>query len=123
MKYILLFIIAFVISLVISYFTIYRRNMKKKNDKYSVELIYIINKYKLDLNKINIKKLLRIICIVSSIDISFTVLVIDIINNIYLQILIGFIFIIPLIIITFGYIGNYYSKKGMIKNEYERNWK
>ena len=38
------------------------------------------------------------------------------IDNVYLAILLGGVLFIPLIIITYSFIGKYYQKKGLIKD-------
>ena len=148
MKELIYFIVTFVVTFSLSYFTVIRKvtkkekknkkskiiklkKSKKKNDsqksdddnKIPVEIMYLVNKYHLDLERINYKKLLYTVSIVASIDMAIAMVVISPIKNIYLQILVGFLVIIPLILVTYNSIANYYIKRGMIKNEHERNRK
>ena len=146
MKELIYFIVTFVVTFSLSYFTVIRKatkkdkkvkkgkklklnKIKKKKSKNEddnnipVEILYLVNKYHLDLEKINYKKLLYIVSIVASIDMAIAMVVISPIKNIYLQILVGFFVIIPLILVTYNSIANYYIKRGLIKNEHERNRK
>ena len=148
MKELMYFIITFLVTFSLSYFTVIRKvtkkekknkkgkiiklkKSKKKNDskksddddKIPVEILYLVNKYHLDLEKINYKKLLYTVSIVASIDMAIAMVVISPIKNIYLQILVGFLVIIPLILVTYNSIANYYIKRGLIKNEHETNRK
>ena len=152
MKELIYFVATFFITFSLSYFTVIRKvtkkekkkkkkrnkkikfkkrknkklknnNLDKDDDKLPVEVMYLVNKYHLDLEKINYKKLLYTVSIVASIDMAIVMVVISPIKNIYLQILVGFFVIIPLILVTYNSIANYYIKRGMIKNEHERNRK
>lgn len=111
------FAVTFLLVYVLYYFTTLRGYKKNKKKKIPNEIQYLIMKYKLDMKKINKKSFIRIINIVASFDISIVVTVIAFINNIYLELLVGLALIIPIILITFSWIGIYYSKKGKTINE------
>ena len=56
------------------------------------------------------------IALVSSFDIAFIAMfVIHFVNNTYLAILLGGVLFIPIIMITYSFIGFYYKKKGLVK--------
>ncbi len=96
---------------------VFRKNKKYDPNKVSQELIYLIRKYRLDMDKISYKKIMNQIGLVSAFDIAFTsTFMFSYVKNIYLSIFIGAIMLVPLIIITFNLIGKYYEKKGLIKN-------
>ena len=97
---------------------------KKKMDKKRVpiELLLLIKKYKLDMDKINYRSIMNKIALVSAFDIAFiAVFVMKFIENVYLSIIIGGVLFIPLILITYNFIGIYYVRKGMIKNGNKKN--
>lgn len=97
---------------------------KKKYDPNKVpqELVFLIRKYQLDMTKINYKEILNIIGLVSAFDIAFTAtFIFHFIDNVYLCIIVGAIMLIPLIVITYGFIGSYYKKKGMSRNGNKKN--
>ncbi len=98
------------------------RHRKYKPNKVPVELMLLIKKYHLDMSKINYQKIMNLIGLVSAFDIAFSAtFVMKYIENIYLAILIGTVIFIPLIVITYSFIGKYYVKKGKIKNGYKKN--
>ena len=92
---------------------------KKKYDpnKVPLELVFLINKYRLDMKNINYKKIMNTIGIVCAFDIAFTsTFMFCFVKNIYLAIFIGALMLIPLIIISFGFIGKFYGKKKKKEN-------
>lgn len=106
------------------YLFLYVLKKKKKYDPNKVpqELAFLIRRYRLDMKKINYKKIMNQIGIVCAFDIAFTsTFMFAFIKNIYLAIFIGGVMFIPLIIITFGFIGKYYEKRGLIVNGNKKN--
>lgn len=96
---------------------------KKFNvDKIPVELRFLIKRYHLDMSKINYRSIMNMIGLASSFVISFTAtFIFKYIKNELLMILIGGLMIIPLIFITFNFIGLYYKKKGCVTNGNKKN--
>ena len=82
------------------------------------ELMYLKKIYKLDYEKINIKKIARAVALTNSFILSFVTSIVFLINdwidNFYLQLLLmlvmGFIILIPLILILYNMIGKHYAK-------------
>ena len=96
------------------------KNNKGKEDilpKKPMEIKLLESKYKLDLDKINYNRLLLVVSLVSSLDISILVTLVLIIDNYLLQILLALVLAFPLILLSYSFIGKYYVKKGLIKNE------
>ena len=101
---------------------VFRKKVKYNPNKVPGELGYLIRKYRLDMKKINFKKIMNQIGLICSFNIAFTAtFMFAYIKNIYLAIFIGAIMLIPLIIITFGFLGKYYEKRGMITNGNKKN--
>lgn len=143
MDLLIIFIATFIITYLLSYFTMIRKALKKPkkkkerklfksrkkktkksdNGKIPVEVDYLVSVYKIDIKKINYKKFLHIISLVASFDMAITVIIINFIKNIYLQILVGFFVLLPLIYLSYKFVGTYYKKKGMTNNDNERNRK
>ncbi len=101
-----------------------RKNKKikeaKEDIKIPTEVEILIAKYHIDLSKINYKDLLKIVGKTCSIDIGLIFTIIDIVpvENIYIQLFIGFLLIIPIILISYAILGNYFKKKGLVvKND------
>lgn len=99
----------------IFYIIRYKEYDEKKG---TIEVVFLIKRYKLDMKKIHYRVFLNIIGLVAAFDIAFVSTFITLfIKNIYLSLIIGGIMLVPVIIITFGFVGKYYVKKGFVKND------
>lgn len=117
MKELVLFLMTFLLVFFIYRIFIVGKAKRKNSKKKPIEVTYLISRYKLDLEKIEYKKLLMIVSIVSSIDISILVTIITLFDNTLIQIILAFVLIIPVILISYGLIGKYYKKRGLTKND------
>ena len=89
------------------------RHKKINKKRVPVELVYLIK----NVDKIKYTSIMNKIALVSAFDISFiATFVMRFIDNVYLAILLGGVLFIPLIMITYSFIGMYYQKKGLIKD-------
>ena len=125
MEELILFFMTFVLVLII--YQIFfigpakrRKSGKKKNkknvDRELFEVKYLEDRYKLDLEKINYNQLIQLCAITSSFDIAIVVGVICLFNNIFIQLLVGFVLAILLIIISYHLVYLFYRRKGMMKD-------
>ena len=121
MEEITLFFMTFVLVLIIYQLFIVgpakrRRSGKnnKKVDKELFEIKYLEVRYKLNMNKIDYNQLLQICAITSSLDIAIMVSVVCIFDNVFIQLLVGFVSAIVLIIISYHLVYLFYKRKGMI---------
>ncbi len=119
----ILFLISFVIVFILYRLLVVRKAKRKKNPKQPREVIYLVDRYNLDLEKVNYKRLLNVISLVSSFDIALIVSVILLFKNFYLEIIVGFVFTLIIILISYHLVYLVYKKKGMIKNDTKRNRK
>lgn len=105
-------IIAFIVVFILYYGTVISR--KKKINKYrnSTEIRMLEKKYKVNVDKLNLKKLSINLALINSFIIALTLFIIGFINNIILKMLAGFIILIVLILASYSLVGNYYKKKG-----------
>lgn len=100
-----------------------RKNKKIKEEeefKIPTEVEILIAKYHVDLSKVNYKKLLKIVGLTCSLDIGVIIGIISYVpvENIYIKLLIGGVLIIPVILISYAILGNYFKKKGLVvKND------
>lgn len=106
-----------------------RRNKKIKKEKEDIkiptEVEILIAKYHIDLSKMNYKKLLKIVGLTCSIDIGLIIGILSYIptDNIYLELLIGGVLVIPIILISYAILGKYFKKKGLVIKNEKRNKK
>lgn len=117
MEYIVYFVLTFIFCYLISYFLLVRKNKKYDKTKVPIEIEYMIKKYNFDIKTVNYSKLLNSISLVSSLDMSIAVIIVYNIKNIFLQLIVGFVVLIPLILVSFKLLTNYYTKKGYVKDE------
>ncbi len=120
MEELILFFLSFLIVFIIYELFIVSRAKKsygnKKDRKMPIEAKYLIQKYNLDIKKDSYFQLLQIIAIVSSFDISLIVTLILLVDGYMFQLLLAIIFSIPIILISYHFVGVFYRRKGMIKN-------
>lgn len=81
-----------------------------------MEVKYLISKYRLDLKKVNYNQLLQIVALVSSLDISIMVTVTLLADSFLYQIFVAVILVVPIILVSYHFVGVFYKKKGMIKD-------
>ena len=116
------FLATFVIVYLFYLFFLVIRKKEYNPNKVPVELHFLIKKYRLDMKKIKYRSIMNLIGLASAFVVAFTAtFVFRFIKNIYIAIIVGAIMLVPLIFITFNLIGNYYKKKGMIKDGNKKN--
>lgn len=84
------------------------------------EVKFFVTKYKIDLDKVNIRALLRMNGIILAIIISLAVLFVVIVFNekdVSIGILVGIVITIVLYLIVLKLLGIYFKKKGLVKDE------
>ena len=111
-KFLIEFGVMFLIVFLIYYFFIIRKCKKNKN-YVPAEVNLIIIKHKINPNKIDLYKLVKVTSFVSILIITFTVCVISSLfnNTKILSIIISSIASILIAIICYDFIGKYYKKK------------
>ena len=116
------FLGSFFIVYIFYYFFQVFKQKKYNPNKVPVELVFLIRKYRLDMSNIKYQNIMNIIGLVSAFDIAFvSTFVFSFVKNLYLAILIGAIMLIPIIFITFNFIGTFYVKKGCVLNGNKKN--
>ena len=83
------------------------------------EVKYFVYKYSIDLDKVNLRGVLKLIGLVLGIDIAILSLAVLLIfkESVVLQIIVAVILIIPLYLFSLRFVGNYFKKKGLVKDE------
>lgn len=124
MKEIILFIACFILVFICYqvFFVLpmkkYRKNKKKKikEKKELAEIRFLVTKYKLDLDKVNYNKLLLVVSLVSSFDITLIVTIITLFDSYLVSFLLAAVLVLPIVMISYWLVYKFYEKKGMIKN-------
>ncbi len=89
---------------------------KKKKDKRPMEVKYLITRYHLNMRKVDYPQLLQIVALVSSFDISLIVSIVLVLDSYLWQILAALILVLPVILVSYHFVGMFYKKKGMTKD-------
>ena len=92
----------------------------KDYQKLPNEVKYFIKKYRVDLDKINIRGLLKMIGLILGIDIAVSVITAVYVlkdQDELIVILVGFILTMVLYLISLKFLGKYFEKKGLCKYE------
>ena len=121
----LLFGILFIVIFLVDYIFIKRKYLKRLNGKKKnkrkdknnelMEITYLVSKFNLNKNELNLKTLLIIISLINALIISLVAVVVLILNvHIIIQLIIGFILLIALIYAIYELLGRYLAK--------EREW-
>lgn len=113
--FILTFLFIFVIYEIFVVSKTKRKKAKGKLEHEPMEIQYLINRYKLDMKKVNYNQLLQIVSLVSSFDIALVASIVLIPDNFILRICLGFVSVIGSILLSYHLVYLFYKKKGMIK--------
>ena len=86
------------------------------------EVKFFIHKYKIDIEKVNLRGVLKLIGFILGIDIAILSILVTVLfkNNVLVQILLASILIIPLYLISIKFAGNYFKKEGYVKDEHNK---
>lgn len=111
MEHLIWFIITYLLVFFLYYIFIVQSKRKLKKYEDSVEVTYLKRAYKLDVSKINIKKLATSMAFANAFIIAFVVTAISFVDNLILKMLVGFVLLFPLIILTYSFVANRYQPK------------
>ena len=112
MKYLLVFIFSFIIIYLVYYLIIVSRKRGLEAFKDGKQVLFFKNAYNLDLKKLDYKKFANSLSLTNAFIIAVTVTIIELINkSLTLKLLVGFIVLIPLILISYYFLGKIYKKK------------
>lgn len=112
----ILFTMCFFVVLVVYEVFIVRKAKKDKNKKKPMEVRYLITRYHLNMQKVDYPQLLQIVALVSSFDIALIVSLAMIVDSYLWQLLLVLILVLPVIIVSYHFVGIFYRKRGMTKN-------
>ena len=87
-------------------------------DGLPTEVKYFIKKYNIDLDIVNLRGLLKLTGLILGLDIALISIPVVLIfkTNVILQIVVSSLLIIPVYLISLKFLGDYFKKKGLVKN-------
>ena len=113
LKYVVMYIILFVVGYIIYYFLVTNGQIKslrgksKKKKELSAELIFLKGYYHIDIEKIGMIKILRIVNFINALLFAFLVIAVIGISQIWLKLLIVFVLIVPALWVTYYLLAKY----------------
>ena len=111
MKYLLIFIITFLLVYLLYYFVVVRREKGLEAFKKGKQVLFFKNAYNLNLEKLNYEKFANSLAVTNAFIIAFVVAVLEIFDNLIIKLLVGFVTLIPLILICYYVLGKIYKNK------------
>ena len=111
MKYLIIFVVSFILVYFFYLVTVILQSKKINKFKKSNQVMYFVNRYKLDINKIKMKRFMNTIALTNSfiVALAFTATFLN--DNIYIGMVIGLIVLIPLMLISYDIIGKDLRKR------------
>jgi len=79
--------------------------------KKSKQIMYFVNRYNLDVDKLNIKKFTNLLGLVNAFIMSTAFIAMYVVDNLLLQFLIGLAVLFPLLLISYHIVGKIYGGK------------
>ena len=114
MENLIVFVLSYIFILIIYEVFIINRAKKNRDDeskKKPIEIRFLINKYGIDINKINYNQLLQVVALVSSLDIAVIAAGMTMFESVIVEIIFAFIVVIPITFFSYNIIGKKYRKK------------
>ena len=94
-----------------------RRSKKNSKRRMPSEVAYFVQKYNVDLDKVNYRYFLKLMGLVVAFDLSIVIAVMDLIPKLWVKCLVGFVVMLFVVLFSFKLLGNYFKKKGLVKND------
>ena len=111
MKFVITFLITFVTVFLVYFLFMIKRKKAILKLKNSLEVRYLVSKYKIDIEKMDLKSLAYRIALCNTFIISITFMIILFIKVFILKMIVGFIALFPLILIGYHILGTSLKKK------------
>ena len=93
-----------------------KKGSPKKAKKMPAEIEFFVIKYKVDLNKINYRYFLQLMGLVIAIDLGIVATIISYIDELWIQLMVGFVLVLVIVLLSFKILGSYFKKKGLTKD-------
>lgn len=111
MDYIVFFVISFLLVYFIYFVFVIRRKKALKKLKTSLEVRYLTLRYKIDIEKMDLKYLAKKIALCNTFIVTIAFMIILFVKNFILKMLVGFVVLFPLILIGYYILGKVLKKK------------
>ncbi len=111
MEFLVFFILAFVLVYLFYLVTVILQKKRYEKFKSSNQVLYFKNKYKLDINKLNINLFINVISLLNAFIIATVFTVSMIFDSMIIQLLVGFILITILTYVVYDIYGRILRKK------------
>ena len=110
MEEIIYFIGIFIVLYILFYLFMVKK-ARRNSKKVPVEVQYLLVQYNLDTKNFRYKQFMNTVALVASFDISLVATIVFHIEGFIWQLLFGFIFLVPVILLSFMLVGKYYQNK------------
>ncbi len=111
MEYLLIFIFCFLIIYLVYFVIIVNRKKGLEKFKEGKQLNFFKKAYNLDFRKIDLKKFANSLALTNAFIMALTITIIELFKNVTVKMLVGFIILIPLMLIMYKILGSTYKKK------------
>lgn len=111
MEYLLTFVFCFVIVYLVYSLIVILRKKGFEKFKTSKQLIFFETAYKIDFKKINLKSFAHALALTNAFIIALTCTIIEIFDNLILKLAVGFVILLPLMLLMYKLLGTIYKKK------------
>ena len=111
MEEVVIWFLTFILVYLVYYLFVIKKNKKSGKFKTSSEVIYLEKKYNVKMDVLGENKLVKLVALTNSFVIATTVSFISIFDNLIIQVLVGFIFLVIIILIVYHIIGKHYGGK------------
>lgn len=111
MDLLIMSLVAFILVYIIYYFLIIKRPKQLKKYRTSKEVLYLETKYDINIDRIPAKTLASDLALANSIIITLTFALSELVDNVWLKLLLIFVLLLVLIVIVYHFIGKVYVHK------------
>ena len=111
MNYIIVYLIAFTIIYLFYLFAVVLQKKRMDKFKKSHQIMFFVNRYKLDIDKINIRKFTHLLALVNAFIMATAFIAMYLVDNLLLQFLIGLAVLFPLLLLCYHIVGKIYQRK------------
>lgn len=107
----IIYFIGIFIVLYILFYLFMVKKARRNSKKVPIEVQYLLVQYNLDTKNFRYKQFMNTVALVASFDISLVATIVFHIEGFIWQLLFGFIFLVPVILLSFMLVGKYYQNK------------